>query len=365
MGEKGKMISISLRPVRRAAARVPLTMLLSGLLLAGLVASLPARAAEQTCRQKRIADIPARIAPEHRLLISADLDGRPVELLLDSGIGVSALNRSLILEIGLPVETTHDIRYQTAFNNAFKIFADPAADGREKGFAGAELNERTRIPKMRLGGATTEYEEFAVIPVGGDGRDGQPVGVFGMDYLLLYDLELDPAAGRVRLFEQDRCGDQAVYWSRNYSVLPLSVDPVTRWVTTEVELDGQKLRALIDTGREHTTMPLGAADRVFGLTESSPGVEPAGSETTLEGRSMALYAYSFKTLKLGDLVVNNPRITLEPLRLMRQTPTNSHIARAAEVGPDIVIGENLLRRMRIYFAFKESTAYFTLIPPAP
>ncbi|MEI9982158.1 MAG: hypothetical protein WDN69_02450 [Aliidongia sp.] len=71
------------------------------------------------------------------------------------------------------------------------------------------------------------------MPIGSDGLDGQPVGVFGTDYLLSYDVELDPGANRVRLFEQDHCGDRAVYWSREYSVLPLNVDDVTRWATTE------------------------------------------------------------------------------------------------------------------------------------
>jgi hypothetical protein len=331
-----------------------------------LLASASGNAAEDACRQKRIADIPARITPEHRLLITADLDGKPVELRLASGIGISALSHGLVTQLGLPIETAHDLRYKNALNNAFRIFEDPPADARAAVFSGTELDQRTRIPKMTLGGATTEYEEFGVIPVGGDGNDGQPVGLFGMDYLLLYDMELDPAAGRVRLYEQDHCGDRAVYWSTKYSVLPLSVDPQTRWVTTEVELDGQKLRALIDTGRENTTVPLGSANRVFGVSETSPGVVPSGSETTIEGRSVPLYSYSFKSLKLGDLIVNNPRVTLETLRLMRQAPGNSHIARAAEVGPDIIIGENLLRQLHLYFAFKESIAYFTVVgPPAP
>jgi hypothetical protein len=357
------MTPITLRPIRKWAARGSLAMLVSALLLSA--ASAPAHAAEDACRQKRIADIPARITPEHRLQITADLNGKSVELRLATGIGISALNHGLVAQLGLPIETAHDLRYKNALNNAFRIFEDPPADARAAIFSGSELDQRTRIPKMTLGGATTEFEEFGVTSAAGDGSDGQTVGLFGMDYLLLYDLELDPAAGRVRLYEQDHCGDRAVYWSNKYSVLPLSVDPQTRWVTTEVELDGQKLKALIDTGREHTTLPMGSADRLFGLTESSPGVVPSGSETTLEGRSAALYSYNFKSLKLGDLVVNNPRLTLETLRLMRQVPGNSHIARAAEVGPDIIIGESLLRQLHLYFAFKDSIAYFTLAPPPP
>ena len=351
------MTPISLRPIRRWALAV--------LVSAQLLSAAPAHAAEDACRQKRIADIPARITPEHQLLITADLDGKAVELRLDSGIGISALSRALVQQLGLPIETAHDLRFKAALNSAFRIFEDPPSDARADIFAGSELDQRTRIPKMSLGGATTEYEEFGVISTGGDGSDGRPVGLFGMDYLLLYDLELDPAAGRVRLFEQDHCGDRAVYWSNKYSVLPLVVDPQTRWVTTEVELDGQKLRALIDTGREHTTLPLGSAGRLFGLTETSPGVVPDGSETTLDGRSAALFSYSFKSLKLGDLVVTNPRVTLEPLRLMHQTPGNSHISRAAEIEPDIIIGENLLRQLHLYFAFKDSIAYFTVVAPPP
>ncbi len=108
------------------------------------------------------------------------------------------------------------------------------------------------------------------------------------------------------------------------------------------------------------------ADRVFGLTEASPGVAASGNDIGRDGRSTPRYAYRFKSLKLGDLEIGDPLIMLETLRLMRQTPTNTHIARAAEVAPDIIIGENLLRKMRLYFAFKDSVAYFTLVaPPTP
>ena len=78
---------------------------------------------------------------------------------------------------------------------------------------------------------------------------------------------------------------------------------------------------------------------------------------------MPRYAFDFKSLKLGDLVVGNPRIMLETMRMMRHTPTSTHIARAAEVAPDIIIGESLLRKLHVYFAFKDSIAYFTLAPP--
>jgi Aspartyl protease len=346
-------------PMRRGGAvRSALLGALAGLALAPATAS-----AADECRQKQIASIPARIAPENQLLIEADLNGQPVGLRLDTGLGISALSRSVVQRLGLPIETSHELRFQYALNDVYKVFAEPGTQAHDPGFAGSELTERTRIPRMTLGGAVTEFEEFAVVPIGGDGSDNRPVGVFGNDYLLLYDLELDPAGGKVKLFEQDHCGDRVVYWAREYSTLPIRVDPATRWVTTDVELDGQHLRALIDTGSEFTTLPLGTAARYYGLDEHSPGVAEAGNDISIEGRSVPRYAYDFKSLKLGDLVVGNPRIMLQTLRMMRHTPSDTHIARAAEVAPDIIIGENLLRKLHIYFAFKDSVAYFTLVPP--
>ena len=193
----------------------------------GAVAGLSAApgAAADECRMKQIADIPARIAPENQLLIQVGLNGKPVELRLDTGLGISAISRSLVQRLGLPIETSHELRYQYALNDVFKVFAEPGTEGSDPGYAGSELTERTRIPKLVLGGAVTEFEEFAVVPVGGDGSDNRPVGVFGNDYLLLYDLELDPAGGKVKLFEQDHCGDRVVHWATQYSTLPIRVDP--------------------------------------------------------------------------------------------------------------------------------------------
>jgi hypothetical protein len=337
------------------------TGLLALVAIAGLGLSGAARA--EACRLRQIADIPARIAPEHQLLIKVDLNGKPVELRLDTGLGISALSRALVQQLGLPMETAHEQRFQTLENDLAKLFTDPAGEGRNPGFAGSELTERTRIPRMRLGGALTEYEEFAVVPVGGDGGDGRPVGVFGMDYLLPYDVELDPAGGKVKLFEPSDCTEPVVYWAREFSTLPIVVDPVSRWVTMEVELDGHRLHGLIDTGNEFTTLPLGIAGAQFGLSEDSPGMAASGSDITLEGRTVPRYAYAFKTLKLGDLVVNNPHVMVETMRFMRHnTSSGTHISRAAEVAPDIVIGENLLRRLHLYFAFRRSVAYFTVVP---
>lgn len=328
--------------------------------LAGL--SLPEAAGAEACRLRQVADIPARIAPEHQLLIKVDLDGKPVELRLDTGLGISALSRALVQQLGLPMETAHEARFKTLENDLAKLFTDPVSEGRDPGFAGSDLTERTRIPRMKLGGALTEYEEFAVVAVGGDGGDGRPVGVFGMDYLLPYDVELDPVGDKVKLFEPTDCAGPTVYWAREFSTLPIKVDPISRWVTVEVELDGHKLRGLIDTGSEFTTLPLGIAGAQFGLSEDSPGMAASGHDITLEGRTLPRYAYTFKSLKLGDLEVDNPHVMVETMRFMRQTTSSSHISRAAEVAPDIVIGENLLRRLHLYFAFKRSVAYFTVVP---
>ncbi|MEI9982157.1 MAG: hypothetical protein WDN69_02445 [Aliidongia sp.] len=41
-----------------------------------------------------------------------------------------------MLRLGLPIETVHDIRYQTALNSIFKEFNDPPQDARNRGYSG-------------------------------------------------------------------------------------------------------------------------------------------------------------------------------------------------------------------------------------
>jgi hypothetical protein len=90
-----------------------------------------------------------------------------------------------------------------------------AADFRRAayGLTGKELHGGVRVKELSLGTAIAPDQLFRVGHTGDDGGDGQPVGVFGTDFLGNFDVEIDPPAGWINLFLPNQCPGNVVYWA--------------------------------------------------------------------------------------------------------------------------------------------------------
>jgi hypothetical protein len=66
-------------------------------------------------------------------------------------------------------------------------------------------------------------------------------------------MDLDLSRSKLAFFSPDHCEGKVVYWANDYLELPLTIDP-HHMMTIEVELDGKKLVALIDTAADATVI---------------------------------------------------------------------------------------------------------------
>jgi len=190
--------------------------------------------------------------------------------------------------------------------------------------------------------------EYFVVPrvPGGDPREA---GALGAPLYLEHDLELDFAGRRINLYLPDHCSAATVYRAPEFTALPLRIDRFGRAFVTIV-LDGVPLAALIDTGATDTTLSFDAARRRFGLSPGSPGVEPAGTVRDVQGNALANYRRPFKALDIGGIRFDNPRIDIS--------------GTAWEPGTDLILGLNELRRLHLFFAFREQRLYAARFVPA-
>lgn len=333
-----------------------------------LVASAAAMAAEPSCSLTKIGTIPARITPQNQLLLDAKIGTVPVPLLLDTGAGWHGLTRPMGQKLGLqfltPSNSSRDsvLAHRSVRTNLVDHTAPELAlnDGTARPLGGKSvLTDKVTVSDVTLGAIRSGSIDFYALGQGGDGSDGQAAGVLGASNLRSADLEIDPAAGQVKLFDQNHCEGRTVYWSSNYEALPIHIDPRTQWLLVDVELDGQKLTGMIDTGASWTVIPTGAALDRFGLSPTSPGAIAAPEGMTIDAQPQEAVAFNFKSLRIGDITIHNPRILAASLRHDTDTATGSHMSVQSQIMPDILIGMNILKNFRLYIAYHEEKIYLT------
>ncbi len=134
-------------------------------------------------------------------------------------------------------------------------------------------------------------------------------------------------------------------------------------ITAEVELDGQSIRAVIDTGAGRSTISLPLATKLFGLKPDSPGVTPG--EIVNGDPTLKSYHHVFSKLAFGDIAVANLNMALLPDVVNRYGDKSSQTEWRSKRNnddihlTDMLIGMDVLKHLHIYMAFRERKLYVT------
>ena len=296
-----------------------------------------------SCKLVRMAELPMSIKAGHAM-IQAQIEGKDVPMVVDTGTGVTGLTKATVTELGL---VTH--------RQNSRIILD---------IAGNLADEYVRVGDFKLDHLARGDIAFSVI-----GPMREAGGALGVDVLRNYDADFDFGAGQLNLIRHHPCADRAVYWATNYAVLPF--DTVTGHSTVfagqvvhngmnkvgllnsghirvPVTLDGQETFAVIDTGAPVSIISMDEATRLFGLSASSPDVEKAGRIRGGAGGELGTYTHPFKTLAMGGVTVNNPQIRIADGRNFLQTDYAS-----------VLLGMDVLQKLHFYIAYGEGKLYMT------
>jgi tetratricopeptide (TPR) repeat protein len=260
------------------------------------------------------------VAPESSSpIISVEIDGQPRKMLIDTGGFWSLIDPAIAA--GFPTRRSE-------------------VTGR-LGLDGIELARAVTAPSVQLGPIKAEHVDFFAAPPGYVGVDG----TLGANWLKLLDVEIDPVRRTVSFFSQKHCDGQVVHWPhRDVAVLPVRFDRIGSLMTIPVTLDGEEMRATIDTGSSETVLSLRAASRLFGLEPGGPGVEPLGDYRGKGDVIRQVYRHKFKSLELEGIAFKNPSITLAPVY---------------RNGPELILGMHELSGLHLYFAYREGKLYAT------
>lgn len=283
------------------------------------------------------------------ILIPVTLNGKPKQLLVDTGGAMTEMSPDVADELGLPRQTTAYQLYDVSgrMSNQF-VHAD-----------------------FGIGTLTSKNMVFMLSP-GGQTFQGTPIaGLLAPDILKHYDVDIDFGAGKFNLLSQDHCEGKVIYWKADaVAVVPMKV-MASGHILLPVLLNGKEVIALLDTGAWNTTLTQPVAEHTFGLTMGTPDTPATG---TLATRSAATtYHHVFDTLGFEGIAVSHTDVDIIPdfgaqVERENATPeTGTHFAarRSDETQQAMLLGMNILRHFHIYIAYKEDRVYITpATPPA-
>jgi predicted aspartyl protease len=275
-----------------------------------------------------------------RILVPVSINGTEKLFMLDTGGAVSQIAPSLADELKL-VRNESNVRLWDLYGNA-------SAQAVNVTFA--------------LGGLQDRNASLQVSPR--DFADEPYVGIIAADYMGRYDVELDLAGGKMNYFSTDHCEGRVVYWpAAAVAVIPFRLQ--NSHIEVSATLNDREVKAIVDTGAPTSVLRADTAKRLFDLTVDTPGNTdirefPDGHKE---------FQHVFRSLALEGLAVGNPRIVVMPDMVGLRNPNNDFVTgtrtrRVADVfdsDPPLIIGMNVISRLRIYIAFKEGNMYVT--PP--
>jgi len=305
----------------------------------------PASFGATDCNLKQIASIPAEVTANNQLLIDVTINEMPVKLRVDTGGATSALSLKFATRAGLPLETM-----QAAFY----------------GLTGRALDQKTRVSALRLGNTISRNADFAIMPIGGDGTDGEPVGLFGADYLQNYDVEFDFAGGKMNLFSHEHCVDHVVYWAPDFykSTIHYGTGAILHTPLINIAVNSMNMLGLIDTGTPTTTMRLASARGRLDLSMDELEAHKVGQGTGVEGVKLDVYEHIFQSLTFGDITLHNTQMDVMAINAGGHVEKiGSHLKELSPDEPDVLVGMSLLKQLHLFIAYSENAIYYTIAKP--
>jgi len=296
--------------------------------LALLLPSLSRAAGDAgSCRYVPIAKLDINTSEQRLPTLTGSINGKPAPMLIDTGAYESRLLRQGAERLGLALEGTGRYSY---------------------GVGGAAVTYRAYVDDFAVGNSHTGRTVVPVIDITSFKPNFD--AIVGADTLLQTDMELSMADKYVQFFRASGCGDTFLaYWDPNAMEIPfIGKEGSSNKPFVAVELNGVKLKAILDTGALATVVMRHAAERA-GVRLDAPGARKAGKASGVGDKAVDEWIVDFKRFSIGDETVNNPRLIV------------SAEAPSGEEEVDVILGDDFLRAHHILFAMSQDRLYLSYL----
>ena len=318
------MPPVSAHPSRRRASALAVCAL-ACLLIGGA-----ARAADPGCHYVQGSTLKLKLLGRlHVPLVDATINDQPVQMLVDTGSQRTYVSRTLAEKLDIPLHPTDQLVL---------------------GIGGLAVTQMGRLREMTVGDS---HVKNGYLPVLDDSeRHFSSGGILGADFLLNQDVELALREKRITFFHPQGCNDTFLaYWDKDAAeVLLEPFSPANRGAHFEVALNGVKVRAMIDTGAEVSTLTWDAAKRV-GVTPDSTGVVRNGEQQGIGAATIASWSAPFDSFAIGSETIKNVRISV----------IGQEGARGHDDMPEMLLGTDFLNAHRVLIAMGQQHLYLSYL----
>lgn len=303
------------------------------------VASM-AVAAASNCKMVQIADWPVRFE-RNRLIVDGAINGQPIGVMLDTGAATSMILRSAAVRLGLGLKEI----------GGYRIF----------GIGGETHVEMAFVNEFRVGQAARKG--WQVLVGGEHDFGGDSAFILGEDFFHLADVEFDLAHNAVRLYRSQDCDGVALaYWEPHGAgeteiEAVADVDPQ---VILTVQINGQPVRAMLDSGAGTSMLTKSAAARL-GVTPETAGVVAQASGLGLGPKAVDSWIGPFESFAIGNEIIRDTTIRFADLWKDTTYTDGSHVPKHVEGQQPMLLGADFLRAHRVLVAHSQRKIYFTYV----
>jgi hypothetical protein len=279
------------------------------------------------CRYVPVAKLPVHFDHSPLPLVEGSINGKPATLMLDTGAGDTYLTRSAIERLDIPIRASG--RFAHGVGGSSEIYTAKLND-----FSfGAVHSGRIVLPVLGNSGAPFRFDV-----------------IIGDDPMLHMDMEIALAEKFVQFFHASDCGDTYLaYWDKDAMEIAFGGTEKDNRPRFIVELNGQKLEAMIDTGSGRTGVHRATAERL-GVKLDSAEAPKAGNVVGVGDKKVARWVANFDTFTIGTETIKNAR-----LDIIDNAPQGDLGA------PDIILGDDFLRAHRVLIATSQRRLYVSYL----
>lgn len=305
------------------------SLLLHAIVLCTFSNSAHAAAEPVKCRYQMLAKLPLQYhGAGLELTMQGEIDGTPAVLLIDTGATDTWLTR-----FGTDKRS---MRRQPTLHAV-------------KGVGGITRLYRVPIKSFKVGPIKSDGRG-SLLAIDEMGRRAEYDAIVGSSFLLQMDMELSLADKTIKFFEPHNCGEAFLgYWDTNAVDVPLHFESDHMRPMIDIEINGVKMRALLDTGANHTSVTVAAARRA-GVSLDAASASKKGQTAGTGKKLVNYYSATFKSVAIGHQLIKNPVLD---------------IAEHEQENFDVILGTDFLRAHRVLFALSRKKVYLSYIGGPP
>jgi len=192
-----------------------------------------------SCRYVKFATLPVSLKSASPT-IEGSVNGHAMTVLIDSGSSETTLTRGIAERAGLALAHSNVVSY---------------------GVGGESQQYHALVDEVSFGPVRWKR---ARLPVVWSVTDKSRIdALLGANFLFQNDVEMALAEGQIRFFKPENCGDAFLaYWNADAQVVPMrTLAPDDPRQVIDIEVNGQAVRALIDSGADRSAISVSAAAR--------------------------------------------------------------------------------------------------------